>query len=313
MNAETFLNDIPVELFVRSHSGISFTPEKYGESDRNTYAAILAQDYANLAECIQDKPEMQETLDAEFARYREGYKARTVARLHSDSRCISWMITGPANFPVARNEKGNRVAQKRSEEVTEFRKRALTAIRKTLCPELRPIMSGDADAAQRLGAKISEAETEQEKMRLCNATIRKHLKESREAKLAALVLAGFTEGEANIFLTPDCFGGIGYQQFEMSNNSANIRRMKQRLEGISRNQAAAPTQAEGVNARIEDCPAENRVRVFFPGKPSAEIRSRLKSSGFRWAPTIGCWQAYRNHNSIQTAKREAGLELAAAA
>lgn len=312
MNAETFLNDIPVELFVRSHSGISFTPEKYGESDRNTYAAILAQDYANLLEVIADKPEMQETLDVEFARYREGYKARTAARLQSESRCISWMITGPANFPTARNEKRNRVAQKRSEEVTEFRKRALAAIRKTLCPELRPIMSGDADAPQRLAANIAEAEKEQGLMKATNAAIRSNWKHGQETVLAALVALGHSQVMAVEMIQPGRFGGMGYASFELTNNGANIRRMKQRLEGISRNQTRVATQAEGENARLEDCPADNRVRLFFPGKPSVEVRSRLKSSGFRWTPSLGCWQAYRNYNAMETAKREAGLEAIAA-
>jgi hypothetical protein len=34
---------------------------------------------------------------------------------------------------------------------------------------------------------------------------------------------------------------------------------------------------------------------------------RLKAAGFRWAPSLGCWQAYRNHATLTTARREAGL------
>ena len=35
---------------------------------------------------------------------------------------------------------------------------------------------------------------------------------------------------------------------------------------------------------------DNRVQILFPGKPSDEIRARLKSNGFRWSPTAGAWQ-----------------------
>jgi hypothetical protein len=44
--------------------------------------------------------------------------------------------------------------------------------------------------------------------------------------------------------------------------------------------------------------ADNRVKLTFPGKPSDAVRSELKSSGFRWAPSEGVWQ--RNAGSTAT-------------
>jgi hypothetical protein len=32
----------------------------------------------------------------------------------------------------------------------------------------------------------------------------------------------------------------------------------------------------------------------------------LKAAGFRWTPTLGCWQAYRNHNALTVAREIAG-------
>jgi len=32
------------------------------------------------------------------------------------------------------------------------------------------------------------------------------------------------------------------------------------------------------------------------------VRTKLKSCGFRWSPTLGCWQAYRNSGSLEVAK-----------
>ncbi len=302
MNAATFANDIPTETARAAYSGISFTPDKRAEQVREGYAAELASDYAELEKLTVDKPGMLEVLQAEFARYRDGYRSRYLKKLHSESRCISWMITGPANFPTARNEKRNRVAHKRLEELLEFRKRALNAITKTLCPELRPIMAGDADAVQRLQADIAEREQKQEHMKLVNSTIRKHLKDDATVKRTALLGVGLTEAQATAALTKDCFGGIGFASFELTNNNANIRRMKERLTIISSNQATPASDHQGSSASVEDCPADNRVRLTFPGKPSAEIRTRLKSSGFRWTPSLGVWQAYRHNHTIALAK-----------
>src|SRR5688572_15035589 len=145
MNTETLLNDIPASLAVSAFSGTSFNPERQGKSMRNDYAATLAGDYTQLRQ-IAEKNGTLDLLDAEFSRYREGYSKRYRAYLASSSRCVSTMIAGPSNFPAARMNKRADVAHKRLTELCEFRQRALDAITKTLCPSLRPIMSGDSDA-----------------------------------------------------------------------------------------------------------------------------------------------------------------------
>lgn len=172
------------------------------------------------------------------------------------------------------------------------------------------IMSDDPAADLKLSAQIAEAEKLQAQMKACNAVIRKHLKSSEVDKIAALVALGImNEWQAKAVLQPDCFGCIGFPSYKLTNNGANIRRMKERLKTVSRAQATPETKIEGSNARFEDCPPDNRVRLFFPGKPSEEIRTRLKKAGFRWSPTVGAWQAFRNNWSIETAKREAGIEV----
>ncbi len=163
------------------------------------------------------------------------------------------------------------------------------------------IFSDDPSATEKLEAKITRLQQQQEIMKASNKAIRA----GDDEELKNL---GFSDERIAQLKKPDFCGRIGFADYQLTNNSANIRRLKQRLEKVAQTQAAPDAQAEGTNARFEDCPSENRVRLFFPGKPSEEIRTRLKSSGFRWSPTIGAWQAFRNWHSIETAKKEAGLE-----
>lgn len=44
------------------------------------------------------------------------------------------------------------------------------------------------------------------------------------------------------------------------------------------------------------------MRLFFDGKPDAETRDRLKSNGFRWAPSIEAWQGYINYRTQELAR-----------
>lgn len=166
------------------------------------------------------------------------------------------------------------------------------------------IFSDDPGATEKLTDKIARLEKQQEIMKAANKAIRKGDDE-------ALRDLGFSDARIELLKKPDFCGRIGFADYALTNNSANIRRLKQRLERVTEAQAAPEVQIDGTNARYGDCPSENRVRLFYPGKPSEEIRSRLKHAGFRWSPTVGAWQAFRNWHSIETAKKEAGIETVA--
>ncbi len=297
-------NDIPTSVAKAAHSGTSWTPEVRAEQEHKGYAETLERDHANLL-ALATTDEKRAVLEAEFARYRDGYRTRVLKWLGSRSRCLSAAITGGSNFPARRNEKRNAVADKRCAELVEFRTRALAAVRRALTPELAPIMSGDADAGERLADKIAKAEQRQAHMKAVNATLRKHARAGVEAQVAALVALGVSESLAREHVKPDFLGRIGFADYEVRNNNANIRRLKGRLTGVEVLKATPETTTEGSAARVEDCPAENRVRLFFPGKPEKAVRERLKRGGFRWAPSLGAWQAYRNTGALVLAKEVA--------
>lgn len=301
-------DDIPLDLARAAHSGTSHVPEERGAQERATYAKTLAADRAKFEEWAGGDPAKLAALESEFERYRAGFCKRFLAHLSARSRCLSTMVTGGSNFPVRRAEKASDSADKRLAELLEFRSRSLAAIRRVLRPEEAPIMSGDEDAVERLRAKIEDAERHQERMKLVNATIRKHVKGGTDAQVAALVALGnIGEAAAREMIRPDFMGRIGFADYETRNNAANIRRMRERLAGLEVAKATPATETEGTSGiRVEDSPAENGVRLFYPGKPAPEVRARLKASGFRWAPTLGCWQGYRNPGTLEVARKEAG-------
>jgi hypothetical protein len=294
MNYES---DIPIRVAHAAWAGISFSPERRGDIARTEYAETLQNDYDRLsAQCSE---ELKAQFEEEFSRYRTGYRNRTLKWLCSESRCMSTLITGPSNFPTRRNQKRNDVSHKRLNELSDYRARALAAIEKIIHPEWRPIMSGDDDATARLQEKIAKAEATQEHMRAVN----KLIKRKTGPDIEGLKALGLSDYEITERQKPDFCGRVGFADYELTNNNANIRRMKQRLEGITRNQALPDTSVKNDNGiTLEDCPAENRIRLTFPGKPSDEIRNRLKKNGFRWTPSLGVWQAYRNYWSMETAK-----------
>lgn len=300
----SFACDIPLSLAVDAYRGISFVPDQRGVETRDSYARQLEAIYNELKEHATRGGTLEQ-FDAEFSRLREGLRRHYRAWLSSKSQCTSNNIAGYSGYNVERARKRNRIEQRRNEAMSDFRARAMKAAIRNLRPDLRPIMAGDDDAVERLEAEIRRLEEAQELMKAANVAIRKNAKQGLAAQAVALSELGFADDQIPELLTPKFGRGQGFASYSLSNNNANIRNKRLRLEQIKRNKAKPTTTVEGSKGvTLEDCPPENRVRLRFPGKPPYKIRASLKPT-FRWAQSIGAWQAYRNSCSIELAQRTA--------
>jgi hypothetical protein len=301
MNIEQLLDDVPFALAKSAFHGTSHDPERRAHAHRNDYAQTMVNDYAFFEKHAQ-QGDTVERLGEVFERYREGYASRFRAWLRSHGRCISWFIVGPSSFPTARAARWRDAADRRMAELISFRNQVRIAATRELRPDLRPIMSGNADAMVRLAVKLEELERIQTRMKQANAAIRKHRKAGTDAQVLALVHLGYSASIAATLLKPDACGRIGFADYQLQNNGANLRSTRARLAQLERNRAKPVQEVNGAGVRIEDDPPAHRVRLFFDSKPDAAIRNQLKSAGFRWTPTLGAWQGYRNDRIIELAR-----------
>lgn len=139
-------------------------------------------------------------------------------------------------------------------EATELEHRARAA------EDNRAISSDDPMAVEKLTAKLDELQKLQEKMKSRNKVDRK-------------------AGEKP-----------HYPAWALSNNNANIRRIKERIEEIQNRQERDPREWSGNGWTAETDLYDNRIRIYFEGKPDDETRSILKGHGFKWSPKAGAWQ-----------------------
>jgi DNA repair exonuclease SbcCD ATPase subunit len=158
------------------------------------------------------------------------------------------------------------------------------------------VFSDDPAATEKLEAKIERLEKRQETMKAANKLIRKDDR-------AGLLGIGFSEERIERLLKPDWCGRIGFPAYEITNTGANIRRLKERVQVLAARSEMENSEKEINGIRIVENVDENRVQIFFPSKPSETVRSQLKQSGFRWTPTLGCWQAYYNANAKYYAQK----------
>jgi hypothetical protein len=93
--------------------------------------------------------------------------------------------------------------------------------------------------AEEMAGKIAEAEAAQEYMKRANAIIRKH-RTNPEAAIPTLISElQMSEEGARKITTPNRMNDVGYPRYLLTNNNANIRRMKDRLVELQRKEAAS--------------------------------------------------------------------------
>lgn len=217
------------------------------------------------------------------------------------TRCPSVMIAGGSNFPVRKKEK-QVAAWDRNREEWEKVNGILDKIRST---GMGGISSDDPNALDKLRAKLDGLERKQEHMRAANRAIRMKDTEKGNAKLAEM---GYSAESIQELRKPDFCGRIGFPDYALTNNNANIHRVRERIAQLEEearraeeNADAEPVKGEGYelleNAEI------GRIQFVFDDKPDEGIRALLKSKGFRWAPSQGAWQRMLNNNGRYAAEQ----------
>jgi hypothetical protein len=94
-----------------------------------------------------------------------------------------------------------------------------------------------------------------------------------------------------------------YPTWALSNNSAEIRRVKSKIEELAKLDQAGEEEVSFIGGKMVVNLDANRVQFVFDGKPSEAVREILKGHGYRWAPSEGAWQRQRTAAAVAGAKR----------
>lgn len=281
----------------------------------NGYIRMI-QEFSDAVDCLLDRhgatAEQLEAVSYYADRYSQKLAALIDKENHINTMCPSVMISGAGNFPVRKKQKQNeawdRLMREQGELYTPtnnyyFRKIETLLTNKT-------IYSNDEFAVEKLQNKLSDLEELHAKMKAQNAYYRKHgtmkgyegITDEEAAERDAKI-------KASMYWEQQPF-----PSYYLSSNNAEIKRIKARIESITKLKAEAekPTedrypQIDGVKV-VENAEAM-RIQLIFDGKPSDNVRAVLKSHGFRWSPSFGAWQRQLTENG-KYATRKALEEIA---
>ena len=144
------------------------------------------------------------------------------------------------------------------------------------------IFDDDPDAIDRIQQRIDSLEKKHALMLAVNKICR-NKKFDDSAKIAALVELGLTESAAKEAVHPsESWQSVGFDSYMLSNNSANIRRYKERLANLRVRQERMAAAENSENGVLIQERGYGSVSVTFAEKPEHSVISALKSAGFRW-------------------------------
>ena len=159
-------------------------------------------------------------------------------------------------------------------------------------------ISADDDlAVEKLEKKLADLEALQATMKSVNAYYRKHKTLEGCPGLSFEDIGKLQSSMANDWRKDP----VPYPSFLLTNNNANIRRVRQRIDDLKNRSEFAGWTFPGGEVKINE--AENRLQLLFDEKPPEDQRRALKAEGFKWAPSQGAWQRQLNQNAIRAAAR----------
>lgn len=275
--------------------------------------AGLAENLNSFAEYAYGLAARSDRLDAasEIERFARRHVQLSRRAWAMESRCASWFIVGPSNFPSASNAKrqasSDRAYQHRREHF-EAAKRAVERLAFPFGAPNGPIRANNPEAPEMIRAKIAKCTAVQNAMKAANDAIRR-AKTKDPAALVEVIrgVTGWSDGVCAKVAQPDYAGRIGFPAYMLANNRAEIKRLEARLQSMEQCRAAGDSETvhatEHGSVRVVANATGARLQMIFEGKPAEAVRADLKANGFRWAPSEGAWQRHLNANGWYAARR----------
>lgn len=280
----------------QAHNMMSFSDYQDG-SKTDEYKGYVDQAYELAEKIAKARPDQADRVYSMVARYSKRMAEYTNRDIHIGCMCPSVMISGAGNFPVRKKEKQNQAWDKNHQFFNETQ--SIISKMESILHGKELIKSSDEDAIEKLEEKLESLKDMQERMKAANKAVR--LKDTEKGN-EQLRIMGYSEKQINELREPDFCGRVGYPDYALQNNNANIHRIEGRIKELQATKERGTLETENQFFKIVENTKAMRLQLFFDGKPEPEVREVLKSNGFRWAPSQSAWQRQLTDNARYSLK-----------
>lgn len=271
-------------------------------SETEAYKKQVDKVYTLAEKAAEARPEQEQKIYNLAERFARKYAEHINTGFQIELMCPSIMISGAGNFPVRKKEKQNARRDKHYSEYNYIM--GIPEKIKSIVYGSSIIKSNDENAIEQLQEKIFNLTEQSEEGKAMNKHYRKYgtmkgfsgLNEEKALKLDTSIQNSWYKSPV--------------APFELTSIRNKIKEAEGRIKEIQRLKQSAEAEKDEPKAEYENsvCKVvENadimRIQLFFEGKPSEEVRSILKSNGFRWAPSEDAWQRQLTDNGRYATKK----------
>ncbi|MDA0146461.1 hypothetical protein OCT63_19730 [Vibrio sp. RW] len=229
--------------------------------------------------------------------FKDALKKKTDENLHAESQCVSWHVTGPANFNVRRSEAKNKRARDTVDNIMEFCEKAVKGAKKRLFPEGDGscIKLSSSNPSVALEAEIASCKLAHEWMKIANRLVPAAYKKAESDTLTTdqedelkqkLLDKGIPEDQISIYMEPNPIKAT-WGRFSTQNSLAKIKRLEGRL--IEAKRVEETRETGGLEGEIENGITygltDGRIAIWLGGRPPKEITSKLRKFAFKFSPS----------------------------
>lgn len=281
------------DLAVRAYDGTSFEPEERARYYIHSYEEQLQDDLKVIP-------------DEERGQYVHTFREWVRILFTRHSRILSPMITGPARFPTAKNNRANNAYESAVNEFDGWRERAIKAINRRM-EDAKPEEQKKAEEWARVKREIKD--TADTIRKIDNGEergyIRALLVSSLYGKLERMALHGKTE------LIQKATEYVRELNAELPKPLFTARHKFWKLQEVAEASIVKENEKRGTeNAEMAFDSgtlvknfAEDRLQILFDAKPDADTIAKLKKNGFRWSPRFKAWQRQLTQNAYYACAR----------
>lgn len=285
------INEEAARLAKEMNSFSDYKPGYATEQFKSQMEALVeeAEKMVSRSRFIEAEPERITEAQSYINYYGRKYAEYINRDNEISCRCPSVMIAGPANFPVRKKQKQIAAWDANRKNYISLDD-ACYKLRYILLQE-HPVNGSDPDAIEKLEKKLARLETEHAE----------HLKSNRDA--AKLVKEGKARFQYEFFGDVITEDGRTIRRYFTDNESAEIRRVKDRVESLKKQKENPIEETSGDDWRFYEDTEAGRICFEFNGKPEQAIIDTLKSNGFKWSPKNTRWQRQTTDNARRAADR----------